>query len=167
MFLETKEIIDDGLEIQCVGIDKYIFDKQVSMVDATAQAIKIAEEFHISELKTDFMAEIFFEEKWSVRKIRDALKYVIKRNIYNTSKSGIEPGKILSFNKQIKFYSQEQVMQINEGSGTGGFVLINIPGWYRYSSYGEIDNWWIRETDLDEFDEIKDSLVNYVSEQAE
>lgn len=124
----------------------------MNKMEAIAQAVKIGNEFKISEYKVELLAEIFLEEKWSLRKVKDAIKYIIKKNIYNTANVGIEPGKILSYDKHIKFYTQGDLIQMQDNDI--GYTLVSVPDLYRHSDYGKINNWYIKDQDFEEFKEL-------------
>ena len=133
-------------------------DAPVSKVQAVAEATKIGRLFNMEQMKVDLMAEIFFEDRWTVKKIRDAVKSVLKENIYNTSKVGIEPGKILSYDKQIKFYTLAQVLNLNKSMGTAGFKAVPVPGLFRTTNLSgtpkKTNVWFIKESDLELFKKI-------------
>ena len=142
------EVSSYGNRVQCRSISLYC-DKPVTLQQATIEATKIAEVFNMSnDFKVKVMAQVMFEDGWTQQRIKDAVKYVIKTNIYNTTEKGIEPGVILSFDKRVKLYTQEEVMGLNEGLGTGGFKLVNVPGLYHYvdgeNGNTKTDLWYVR-----------------------
>lgn len=134
-----------GQEIRCRSISLYD-DELLTPQQAAIEATKMAAIFNIrNDVKVTMMAEIMLEEGWTVKRAKDAVKHVLKSNIYNTAEKGLEPGVILEYDKRMKLYTQDEVMEINDGTGTHGFNLIQIPGMLRSIRDGVTDWWYVRE----------------------
>jgi hypothetical protein len=80
----------------------------------------ILETLNINSNTADFVCEILAEEKWSMRKLRDAIKYVIKTHRYKE----VLPADLLSFDKKILFYDYLTMLDM----GGQGFKCVKIPG---------------------------------------
>jgi len=105
--------------------------------------------FNISDkIKLDYIARIFHKDGWTAERIEDAIEHVLKTNIYNTQNVGLEPGKLLQYDRSIKIFSQAEVLQLT-GNGTIGYTLVRVPGVMRRNSYNELsDLWYIKDSDV-------------------
>lgn len=143
----------NGTEINVGAFSVYDLEECQPMTreEASLNATMLSEVFNIPEVKAVFIAEILFEERWSNEKLRDAVKHVIKTNIYATGNIGIEPAKILSYDKLCKFYTYTEMLEFDTG-GTG-FKRVRIPGLPNNSprcNYKEVP-WWVQISDTTPF----------------
>lgn len=148
--IDDRETTNTGLTISCKAVRLY-GGRAVNKLEAVAEATKIASIFNIHPVKADAMAEVFYSEGWTRERIRDAVKAVLKSNIYNTANSGMEPGKILSYDKKIQLFTQGDVMELNKGTGTAGFKLVRVPDMFRKlpSASEKVNIWYIKEQELE------------------
>lgn len=139
---EESEAGNYGEIIKSRSISLYT-DEVLTSQQAAIEATKIAALFNMrNTAKVNMMAEIMIEEEWTLQRVKDASQYVLKANIYNTAEKGLEPGVILGFDKRMNLYTQEEVMQYNNGTGTHGFELRIIPGLSRLTPDGGRTEYW-------------------------
>jgi hypothetical protein len=105
-------------------IEENYFSRYDNDVPMTKQEIVVAmelilETLNMNENTADFVCEILADDKWSMRKLRDAIKYVIKTHRYKE----IKPADILSYDKEIKFYNYLGMLEL----GGQGFKCVKIP----------------------------------------
>lgn len=113
----------------------------------TIISTKIQEVFSINATKADYIVEIMYEENWSIERANDAIKHVMKTNIYNTGNIGLEPGKILSYDRLFKFYTQADVIKINRPNGTMGYGMIKLPFKHILADGIVTDFWYVKDGD--------------------
>lgn len=147
--LQTKPETDRtkyGEVVKCRSVSLYD-GEPVTLSQAVIEATAIAEIFNIrNDFKVKAMAEVFVEDGWTVKRIKDAVKHVLKTNVYNTAEKGLEPGVILGFDKRRKLYTQGEVMKINDGTGTHGFTLIEVEDLERLTPNGlKTCFWYVKE----------------------
>ncbi len=53
--------------------------------------------------------EIMIDDEWTIERASDAIKHVMKENKYATT--SLAPGLVLGFNKDLRFYTYNQVIE--------------------------------------------------------
>jgi hypothetical protein len=123
-------------------------DKPINASQSALISTKIREIFNMSAIKADMIMEIMIEENWSYNKANDAIKHVMKTNIYNTGNIGLEPGKILSYDRLFKFYTQAEVISINHPSGTRDYRMIKLPFEHTLEDGKITAFWYVKDGDI-------------------
>lgn len=80
----------------------------------------ILDTLNVNEKTADFVCEILADEMWSMKKLRDAIKHVIKTHKYKE----VKPADILSYDKGIEIYNYLEMLE----AGGYGFICVLIPG---------------------------------------
>lgn len=127
------------ITLNCFDVSVYA-DELLTAQQAVIEATKMCRLFNIDKLKADYIAEIMVEDGWTKKRCDDAIKFNLKHNIYATKNIGLEPAKILAYDKSIRLYTQEQVLTINHGNGTTGYKLVKAP--VKRTVNGMITNLW-------------------------
>lgn len=123
-------------------LSQYLPDRPMNEKEAVVATEMLIEVLGVQPASADLVAEILIDEEWSIRRLRDAVKHVIKTHKYKI----IKPADILSFDKGIEFYSYLEMLDFDTGGR--GFFCVKIPGLPNMPLSGEegLDfGWWIRE----------------------
>ena len=111
---------DDDKEITEKYISTYDSDQPMNEKEIVVAMELIIETLNINDKTADFICEILAEEQWSMRKLRDAIKYIIKTHKYKE----VKPADILSYDKGVPFYSYLEMIEL----GDQEFRCVLIPG---------------------------------------
>jgi len=124
----------------------YALDKSITPAESVVAVELMIEVLGMKKEAADLVAEILVEDKWSMRKLKDAVKYVVKTYIYKE----IRPANILSYDKGIRYYDYKEMLEFD--TGCVGFFNVHIPNLPNYKQTtdgvtGEMvdGGWWVRE----------------------
>lgn len=127
-------------------ISKYIGDNPLSPAESASAVTMLIHSLGLKQETADLVAEILVEDQWSMRRLRDAVKHVIRTQRYKE----IKPSEILSYDKGIEFYSYHEMLDFDTGGS--GFFRVQIPGIPNMKrKMDEIEDkqidagWWVRE----------------------
>jgi len=112
--------LDDETIIEGRYFSEYDIDDPMTTQEIVVAMELILETLNVSENTADLVCEILSEDLWSMRKLRDAIKYVVKTHRYKE----VKPANILSYDKEIPFYSYNEMLEL----GSYGFCCVIIPG---------------------------------------
>jgi len=119
--VQTSRVkLDNNGSVNENCISEYQFDEPMTKDEIVVGIETLRHLFNINENALDAMCEIMAQENWSLRKLIDARKYVLKTHKYKE----VKPADILSYDKNIKFYSYLDMLEL----GGDGFRCIHIPG---------------------------------------
>ncbi len=129
----------------------YDFDRPASEEEASILVIECKKLFNIAEIKIQYFLLRVLQKQWSKRRFQDAIAYAFANNKYATKNVGIEPGLILSYDRRIRLYNYEQMINYGDGLKT-----IKMPGVQRKKpivNLGDNNNytniWWINPLDYE------------------
>jgi len=119
--IQTRTVqTDNDRAIIEKSVSEYALDQPATKAEIVVIAEKIKGLFDINDTLLDYMCAIFSEAFWPLRKIEDAIKYVIKTHKYKQ----VKPADILSYDRRIPFYSYHEMIEL----GGWGFCCVIIPG---------------------------------------
>jgi len=103
-------------------ISEYVMDEPFTLEQSSVAVEMLIETFGFKKPLWDFIAEILYEDKWSMRKLKDAIKYVTKTQKYKD----VKPSDVLSYDKGIQIYDYREMLEIDESCRS--FFNVKIPG---------------------------------------
>jgi len=112
--LDSKEFITEK------SLSEYSLESPMTKDEIVVGIEIIRSVFNINENALDLMCTIMAEELWSLRKLKDAVKYVLKTHKYKE----VKPADILSYDRGIKFYGYHEMIAL----GQNRYVRVYIPG---------------------------------------
>ena len=122
-------------------ISGYASDEAMNQGEVSALSTLLVHTLGLPADSADMVAEIMFEDRWSKKRARDAVKYVYKTQKYKT----ILPSDILSYDKKIYLLTYQEML--NFGTGGSGYMCVYVPGLPRtiQGNMGKDVGWWIRD----------------------
>ena len=137
MIYEREIKLDDNTFQTNRYISIYGLDRPMDKKEIVVATESLLELLNINEKMADFICEIMADEKWSSRKFRDAVKYVVKTHHYKE----VKPADILQYDKGIRIFDWEDTLETSKQ-----FKRYKIPGLQNY--YHDRSNSEIPPVDL-------------------
>lgn len=123
-----------GVRYQTISL--YAWDDPISENEAAILVAECQELFNISELKAKYLLMRITQKGWSKQKFEDAIAHAFDTNKIPTKNVGMEPGVILSYEKEIKLHDYGEYCK---DTSLMGCQIEGLPG-----------HWWVDSQDYHE-----------------